>query len=492
MDKKIKAIVAAGGAAALVAANAIKAKKFVPEKKEVKKLPNEVINVDRYRKNLSDAIKIKTISHVDEEKIDWSEFERFRDFLAERYPLVHKNLTREIVPPSNLIFHWKGKNSSLDPIALLSHQDVVPVTEGTEKDWVHPAFSGHDDGEFIWGRGALDMKNHLIAVMEAIEALLEEGFEPVRDVYLLFGDNEEIVAGKNNGAKAIMETLRARGVHLDCIIDEGGAALDVNVKGVLENKFIAGIGIAEKGYADIEIVVNAKGGHSSQPPAHTALGIMADVIKDLESNQFKATFTETMSSLLDKATRNMTYPVRFFACNLSYIKPVLLEVAKLFPPSACMVRTTTAVTQAEGSPAANVLPQRAAINVNFRAMPGVTTADIISHIRKVVRYKDIEIKVKESKLASKVSPTDSRSFGIIEELCLAINPNSVVVPFLVMGGTDAYNYEPICENIYRYAPFVVDTRLLLACHGTNEKIPVETLGNAVKFFKNFVKRASDE
>ncbi|MCQ2462531.1 MAG: M20/M25/M40 family metallo-hydrolase, partial [Clostridia bacterium] len=222
---KKKTIAALGTAAALGVANAVHAATFVPKKKERKILPDEPLNVDRYRKNLSDAIKIKTIANPDYDKTDWSQFEAFRNFLDERYPLIKKNLTREIVPTSNLVYLWKGTRSDLDPIAMLSHQDVVPVTEGTEGDWEHDAWEGYDDGEFIWGRGALDMKNHLIGVMEAVESLLEEGFQPERDVYLCFGENEEIVAGKENGAQKICEYLKAKGVHLDCIVDEGGAAL---------------------------------------------------------------------------------------------------------------------------------------------------------------------------------------------------------------------------------------------------------------------------
>lgn len=488
--KKSKLVLSALGAAA--AANAVHAAVFKPKKGVVASLTKEQVNVERYRKNLSKAIQIKTISNRDTELVDWNEFEKFHKFLDEAYPLIAKNLEKTIVPPANLVYRWKGKRSDLDGVALLAHQDVVPVSAGTEEDWTHPAFDGVDDGEFIWGRGALDMKNHLICVMESVEALLEDGFVPERDVYLLFGDNEEVVANSENGAKDIMEYLREKGVHLDAILDEGGAMLPVNIPGVINDKYLAGIGIAEKGYTDIEIVVNAKGGHSSQPPKHTALGKMADVIKDLENNQFKASFTANMKYLFEAIARNCTYPVRLVTCNIKALYPVLLQVCKLIPPAACMTRTTTGITMAEGSPAANVLPQRAAITVNFRAMPGTTTADIVDHIKKVVKNKDIEVNVLNSKEASKFSPMDSRSFKIIERLCKSIEPKSIVSPFLVMGGTDACHYEPICENIYRYAPFKVNTSLLLCTHGTNERIPITAMGDALVFFKNYIRDVSAE
>ena len=481
-----------GALVAAAAANAVHAAVYRPKKNQTDPLPKEAINVQRYRANLSKAVQFRTISYRESDRVDWAEFEKFHKFLDEAYPLITKNLEKEIIPPANLLYRWKGTRSDLEPIALLAHQDVVPVSAGTEEDWVHDAFSGHDDGEFIWGRGTVDMKNHLIAVMESVEALLEDGFVPERDVYLLFGDNEEVVANAENGAHDLMMTLKNRGITLDSVIDEGGAMIPINVPGVIENKYLTGIGVAEKGYSDIEIVVNAKGGHSSQPPVHTALGEIADVIKSLEKNQFKAYLNENMKSLFDSIGRECSYPVRLITCNLPLLYPVILEVAKKIPFAACLVRTTTAVTMAQGSPAANVLPQRAAITVNFRAMPGTTKQDLVDHIRKSCKNKDIEINVLNSKEASAFSPTDSRAFKIIGDISKAIEPGAIVAPYLVMGGTDAYNYEPICKNVYRYAPFKLSTELLLCTHGTNERIPVDLLENAIVFFKNYIRRASAE
>ena len=490
MKKSTKII--GGTLVAAAAANAVHAAMYKPKKTELTPLPAEEFNVQRYRENLRKAIQFKTISNRITERVDWNEFEKFHKFLEEAYPLVHSKLEKEIVPPANLLYRWKGSKPELKPIALLAHQDVVPVTSGTEKDWVHGAFEGVDDGEFIWGRGTIDMKNHLIAVMESVEALLEDGFEPERDVYLLFGDNEEVVANDVNGAHDLMMTLKNRGIELDSVIDEGGAIIPVNVPGVLNDKYLIGVGIAEKGYSDIEIVVNGKGGHSSQPPKHNALGELARAIQALEDHQFKSSFNQLMKDLMDAVGRECTYPVRLITCNIPLLRPLILQLAKQIPFGACFVRTTTAVTMAQGSPAANVLPQRASATVNFRAMPGTTKQDLVDHIRKVCKNDDLEIIVLNSKEASKFSPTDSRTFNIIGDICKNLEPNSIIAPYLVMGGTDAYNYEPICENIYRYAPFRVSVELLRGAHGTNEKIPVACLEDALKFFKNYIRRASAE
>ena len=481
-----------GGACALTGINAIRAAKFVPEKKEWGQLSDEKVDVEKACEHLSTAISIPTVSYPEKEKVDFTQFDKFHKFLEEAFPLIHQKLEKEVVEEASLIFRWKGKRDDLDPIALLAHQDVVPISKGTEDDWTHPGFSGYNDGEFIWGRGALDMKNHLMGVMEAVETLLEEGFEPERDVYLLFGQDEEVVANEHGGAKSIMETLKARGIHLDCVIDEGGAMLPVDVKGILNHKQLCGIGIAEKGYADFEISINAKGGHSSQPPKHSAVGQLANVIRDLENNQFKAELRPFLIDLFSKIGRSCTYPARLVTCNLPALKPVMKTVMKQIPPAASLIRTTTGVTMVSGSPAANVLPQKASVTVNFRMMPGVTTADVENHIRKVVKNKNIEVKALKQKEASAISPTDSRAFKIIETLCMQESEDNIVAPYLVMGGTDACTYEPICENIYRYSPYRAGVDLLLCTHGTNERIPVSSIGPGIAFFKRYIRLASAE
>ena len=489
MKNRTKVILGALGAAA--AANCVHAALYKPEKTPAIELQPERCNEERACEHISKALQIPTISNPDKNLVDWSQFERFHRFLEEAYPLIHEKLEKEVVLEASLLYRWKGKNPALEPIALLAHQDVVPVAPGTEDDWTRPAFSGYNDGEYIWGRGALDMKNHLIGVMEAVETLLEEGFEPERDVYLCFGHDEEVVGSETGGAKAMAKLLESRGVHLDSVLDEGGAILPVNVKGFF-NGYLAGVGIAEKGYADFEISLESKGGHSSQPPKHSGLGEMAKVIADLENHQFKAQVMPFVVDLFDAIGRKASYPARLVLCNLKALMPLAKQIMKQIPPAASLIRSTTGVTMASGSPAANVLPQKTSIVVNFRAMPGTTIEDIEKHIHKVVRNKNITVKTLKSKEASGFSSTDSRAFRVIQSVTAANHPNAVVAPFLVMGGTDAWYYEGICEHVYRFSPFIADTKLLLCTHGTNERLPVNSVGEAVVFFKRYVRALAGE
>lgn len=467
--------------AAFFKAKPVKAERFEPEK----------VDLERACANLSSAIRIKTISHSNEEETDWAEFDRFHQFLRDAYPLVHKHLSVEKISRASLLFKWQGKNDSLEPIAFLAHQDVVPVTAGTEQDWTHPAFDGFNDGEFIWGRGALDMKNHLICLMESVETLLAEGYVPERTVYLCFGHNEEIVAGTNNGAHELAKTLEERGVHLDSVVDEGGAMLSAKVKGILDAN-LTGVGVAEKGYADFKITYSARGGHSSQPPSHTAIGILSKKVLSLEKHQFQAKLLPFVYNLFTDIGKRTSYIGRFVLCNLWLLKPLLLKIMEKIPPAASLVRTTTAVTMSEGSPAANVLPQKASVTVNFRIMPGQTIADVRRHIEKYMGGENVEIEFLKGKEPSLVSPTDTRAFETLSRLAVAIDEKNIVAPYLVMGGTDAYNYENVCENIYRFAPFTVDTALLLTTHSTNERIPISQLTQGITFFKRYIRIMTGE
>ncbi|MCQ2484139.1 MAG: M20/M25/M40 family metallo-hydrolase [Clostridia bacterium] len=481
------ATVAAAGTAVVAKAAAFKPKKIVPAE-----VDNREIDVKKVAEHLSKAIQCKTISMPYDEGVDWGEFDKLQSFLDEAYPNVAKTLTKETIGKASLLYRWEGKNPELEPMALLSHQDVVPVAEGTEKDWTYDAFSGHIDDEFIWGRGALDMKNHLICVMEAVETLIEDGFQPDRDVYLCFGHNEETVASSCSGANSIVQTFVERGIHLDSVLDEGSALLRLDIPGLIHT-YIAAIGTAEKGYVDMKITMHDKGGHTSASPKHSGMAKLANAVQDLENNQFQSHWLPFLDELFGTIGRHATLPGRIVMSNLPILRPVVKKVMSSIGEAASMVRTVTSVSQCEGSPAPNVLPQRPSITANFRMLPGDTTEDVEAHIRKVIKNKDIEIERFSTKEATKFSPTDSRAFKAIESVEEAFHPGEVAVaPFLVMGGTDACFYEPVCENILRFAPFNVTLELFLNTHATNERLPIAALDEAVRFFREYIKKASNE
>ncbi|HEY0553823.1 MAG TPA: M20/M25/M40 family metallo-hydrolase, partial [Thermoanaerobaculia bacterium] len=211
---------------------------------------------------LAGAIRFVTVSHENGANVETAAFEGLHRYLQQTFPKTHAALTREVVGGYSLLYTWKGKKPEMQPILLLSHQDVVPVEPGTEKDWTHPAFSGFLDGTWIWGRGTLDDKMGMMGILEAVEMLVGRGFQPDRTVYLAFGHDEEV--GGRNGAAALAALLQQQGVRPAFILDEGGLIAKGSIPGVA--KPAALVGTAEKGILSVELVARSEGGHSSMPP----------------------------------------------------------------------------------------------------------------------------------------------------------------------------------------------------------------------------------
>ncbi|KAF9786338.1 carboxypeptidase S [Thelephora terrestris] len=154
---------------------------------------------------LSGAVKIRTESYDYMEPVGvdprWDVFGSFHGYLLQTFPLVHFTLSLTKVNTWGLVYVWPGFEESLKPILLTAHQDVVPVNPETTDEWEYAPYSGHYDGEFIWGRGSSDDNGGLIGISAAIENLISVGFEPSRKAVLAFGFDEE-----------------ASGLHLRCSV----------------------------------------------------------------------------------------------------------------------------------------------------------------------------------------------------------------------------------------------------------------------------------
>ena len=213
--------------------------------------PPAPLQLDRgaIAKRLSEAIQLPTVSFESPTTSNTEPFEKLHVLLANSFPLVHSQLGKEIINGLSLLYTWQGRDPRLKPILLMAHMDVVPVDPASEKTWTRPPFSGQLDDGYVWGRGAMDDKASVLGILEAVERLLAEGFQPARTIYLAFGHDEEI--GGKNGAARIAATLAARHVQLEYVLDEGMNILAGIIDGVAAP--VALIGVAEKGYLSIEL-----------------------------------------------------------------------------------------------------------------------------------------------------------------------------------------------------------------------------------------------
>lgn len=132
----------------------------------------------------------KTINYFDHSRTDYTEFDKLHAHIKASYPNIMRVGTFERIGHHAVLITIPGSDASLRPCLYMSHQDVVPVVEGTEQDWTHPAFSGDIADGYIWGRGTLDIKEQVFGVLEAAEYLLARGKSFARTAYLAFGDDE--------------------------------------------------------------------------------------------------------------------------------------------------------------------------------------------------------------------------------------------------------------------------------------------------------------
>ncbi|MEA4883258.1 MAG: M20/M25/M40 family metallo-hydrolase [Clostridia bacterium] len=439
------------------------------------------VNTERAVKSLSDAIQVRTVSFADRSHMDTVEFDRFHALLDSSFPLVRDRLTKKVLG-YNLVYLWKGAGGGQKPIALMSHMDVVPADD---EGWEHPPFSGAVADGFVWGRGALDIKFGLITILEAIEELLEVGFVPSRDVYVVSTCDEEV--GNNGGITEVMGFLKRSGVDLEWVLDEGGVVGEGMMAGF--DRLLALVGVAEKGYLDVELSVEMTGGHSSSPGRATSVGLLSRAIAKVEARQMPTRMGSPVREFFNQVSRYMGFGKRLVFANMPLFQPLITAVLLGTPETASMIRTTTAPTMISGGVKPNVLAPRASAVINCRLLPGDTAHDVVDHINRVVADDRVKVRILSQSPASRVSSVGTEGFTLISSCIAAHYPGAVVAPYLVMGATDSKGLEPIAEGVYRFVPVQITKKDLARMHGVNERVSIENIEKAVRFFRSVVVRA---
>ncbi|MDQ0464742.1 carboxypeptidase PM20D1 [Caulobacter ginsengisoli] len=443
---------------------------------QVKLASAPAIDQAKAAQHLAEAVRIQTISHQLVTDNDYSQWDRLHAWLQATYPAAHTAMAREILPNKALIYTWQGSDASLAPIILMAHQDVVPVTPGTEKDWKHAPFSGDIADGAVWGRGSVDDKGSLVTMFEALDALAASGFKPRRTVIIVSGQDEE--AG-GTGAAAAAALLKARGVKAAWALDEGQATVkDYPLTG----KPVALIGIAEKGYATLVVTAPAKGGHSSAPPKVTGVTTLAQAVLKIAGNPFPLKFKGPGADSIRALAPQASLMTRIVVANTWLFGGALKAQIAQSPAGASSLHTTIAPTMLKGSPKENVLPQDASAWINYRIAPGDSSADIMARARGATKGLNVTFRWdKPPREPSPVSSTSSDGWKIIAALA-SDGGTTPVAPGLVTAGTDSRSMSIVTPDVYRYQPLLASLTDFEMIHGTNEKMTLENLGRMTKFY----------
>lgn len=440
-------------------------------------------------KRLAEAVRFPTIATVDPADLDPAPFDGFQAWIAQTYPGVSGVLRREVVAGHSLLYTWKGLDPTLPPVLLLAHQDVVPVEASTLPDWEQPPFGGVVADGWIWGRGTMDDKVSLVAILEAVEALWRGGFQPQRTVMLAFGHDEEVSGA---GARAMAALLKERGLTFQLIVDEGLAVTHGIVPGL--DQPAALIGLAEKGYLSIELVVSGDGGHSSMPPAHTAVGVLAEAITRLEANPMPAHMDGPIAGMFAALGPEMGFGNKLVFSNLWLLGGVVRGKLEAGKSTNASIRTTTAVTMVSGGVKENVLPQEAVATVNFRILPGETIEDVLRHVEDAVDDSRVKIRMRPGFRSEPpaISSTTSPGWEVLQRTVRQSFPGAVVAPGMSVGATDARAYAGLSDSIYRFSPLRLhkDTHDTGRIHGTNERVSEANYAEAVQFYGQLITNAA--
>jgi carboxypeptidase PM20D1 len=433
---------------------------------------------------LAGSIRLPTISHQDPAQLDSAAFQALHRYLEAQFPRAHSELQREVVATHSLLYTWLGTDPSLKPIMLMGHMDVVPVEPGTEAQWEEAPFGGRVANGFVWGRGAIDNKSAVLGTLEAVEMLLDEGFRPARTVYLAYGHDEEV--GGTRGAQAIAALLAQRGVELEMVLDEGGVIGDGLLPGVSSPTAL--VGIAEKGYVSLELSARAPGGHSSLPPAESAIGILGLAVARLEENPFPARLDGPTRQMFDRVGPRLPVIQRAAFANLWLTRPLVLSKLEETPTTNAMVRTTTATTIFRAGTKENVLPSQARAVVNFRILPGDSIAGVIDHVRWAIDDPRVAVRRVGAFWAepSPVSSTRSRTYQALERTIRSVAPDVVVAPYLVVVVADARYFRDLSSNIFRFLPVRLKPRDLARMHGTNERLATADYEQAIRMYRQLI------
>lgn len=438
---------------------------------------------------LKGAIQIPTVS-FSREKSNTTALAEFGEYIQRVFPTVFHTsfIKHEVVGNYSHLFTVQGSDPSLQPYLLLAHIDVVPAPE---EGWEVPPFSGQERDGFIYGRGTLDNKNSVMAILQALELLLLRNYTPQRSFFIALGHDEEISG--TNGAQKISALLQSRGVRLAFAVDEGSFIVDTFLSSL--KKPFAMIAVSEKGAIDLMLQVNMTPGHSSVPPKETTISILSAAINQLEQNPMPNMFGRgQVKTMLQQLAGEFSSPINIVLSNLWLFQPFVSRFLEKNPVTNAMVRTTVAPTMFHAGIKVNVIPPVAQAIINFRIHPAQTVHEVLELTKNIVADDRVQFRVLRAFDPSPVSPTDDQALGyqLLRHTIHAVFPEvSVVVPGTCIGNTDSRHYLNLTRGIYLFNPVLVkpaDFRI----HGVNERISVQAYETQVKFIFEFIQNADME
>jgi carboxypeptidase PM20D1 len=426
--------------------------------------------------HMSQAIQIKTETPNDAYEFDTTTFFAYRKFIEKAYPLVHKNLPRTVIDSFNYIYEWKGTDTSILPMVLMAHYDVVPVEASAVKLWHAVPYGGEVKEGYIWGRGVLDDKSSMISILEATELQLAKGFQPKQTILLCFGADEE---SSGKGATAVVKYFKSKNKRFDLVVDEGGEISTEDMQDI--KRPIASIGVGEKGYVTLILTVQKAGGHSSIPSESTAIDILSKGLYQLREKQMPAKLIPPIKAYLERVSGyTENFGKKMALSNLWLFEKQVLNHLSTSPTTNAWVRTTIVPTIINSGVRDNVIPTFATAYVNSRILPGESQKDVYNFVEKAVNDTNIKITYYNnySTMPSPTTDINSQAFQRVEKVINSIVDDVIVAPMLMVGATDSRNYREISDGVINFTP-ITNAK---GYHGIDERLLITDFQKCINFY----------
>jgi len=432
------------------------------------------------RQILQDIVEIPSVSDRKEE------VKRLVAYLAKTYSnagFQHVSI-KDHDGTQSLIIRWPADEKSTKPltnkpILLLGHLDVV---DAVRSDWPRDPFKLIEEDGYFYGRGTIDMKDGIAAITTAMLRLKAEGFQPKRDIIILFTGDEET---EGNGAHLAATQWRAE-VDADYALnaDAGGGAFTKDGR-------LLGFGLqtSEKMYQNYSFTATNAGGHSSRPRADNAIYDLARALDRLAAHRFEPMLNETTRAYFTHRATQESGPLgdamrRWLAdpkdgAAADVIEADLSEVGQ--------TRTRCVATRLSGGHADNALPQTARALVNCRIFPGVEAKAVEAELQAIAGSG---VKV-EPVGDSNPSPPSPLRTDVVDAYTASVrsrHKGAAIIPQMSAGATDGLFFRATGMPVYGVSGSWIVTPDDERAHGRDERIPVKSFYESLDHWHFMIKR----
>jgi acetylornithine deacetylase/succinyl-diaminopimelate desuccinylase-like protein len=378
----------------------------------------------------------------------------------------------------NLIARLKGSGQQ-DAVLLLAHLDVVTADPG---EWTRPPFEAVLEGDYLYGRGAVDMKGMAALMINTFIRLKLQRVPLEGDVLLV------LVADEESGGKYGTEFLVNK--HWDKI----KAGLVFNEGSIALKKYgfhFYPVQVAEKGVAWLKLTAQGTSGHGSMPIPDNATVTLINALHRLTSDKQPIQKTAIVSELLDRLSAHFSFPKsfvlkHFFTFPIRQIVSLFgedkLEADKIFN---AMVRNTVVPTVLQAGIKTNVIPAVATAQVDCRILPGETPEGFREKLIQIIDDPKVTVDLITQSMPSQ-SDFRTKYFDSLEKAIRAHDPEAIVVPFISPGATDNRFFREKGVLAYGIIPFLITMEDLKGLHGKDERIPVSEIERGERILFDFL------